>query len=82
MAGVYSETSCFLPIKGVGGLLQHNPPALTPSLPSPLLPTPPHRLLSSAQSVSTPVLPSPAMFAPSVIPRHVNHSPCAIRCLF
>lgn len=26
VVGVYSETSCFLPIKGAGGLLQHNPP--------------------------------------------------------
>lgn len=60
MAGVYSETSCFLPIKGVGGLLQHNPLPALASFP--------------LCSVSTLLFPSPAMFAPSVIPRHVNRS--------
>lgn len=60
VAAVYSETSCFLPIKWVGGLLQHNP---LPGLPS----FPPC-------SVSTLLFPSPAMLAPSVIPRHVNRS--------
>lgn len=33
VAGVYSETSCFLPIKWVGGLLQHNPLPALPSFP-------------------------------------------------
>lgn len=58
MVGVYSETSCFLPIKGAGGLLQHNPP------------TPPPLLCN----LSSLFLSSSAMFAPSAIFHHLHIS--------
>lgn len=60
MVGVYSETSCFLPIKWVEGLLQHNPLPALPFFP--------------LSSLSILLFHSPSMFAPSVIPQHVNRA--------